>query len=239
MYTDDGSGGGTLNRDAVHRLVGFSRHSPMLEGICELVSSDAFGPPLVVFVADRREMRQMYDSLMDEAEARICQPLWSYRRFNVWKECRSRSDSIIAPQVRYLLVAGFELEIDSTHFQRESQTAQRDALLVALALELHRRRHADWPQKLAQLVPRLLPAIPPDRYTGGPLKYRRDNGRPVLYSVGPDKTDNGGRLDAPGNIPTSGYPVAMQAGQPADWILWPPLRVDLPLSGHQPPDTEN
>ena len=62
----------------------------------------------------------------------------------------------------------------------------------------HRRRaprakHGKHPEKLSELVPEFLPAVPPDPYDGRPLRPRRGEGGLVLYSVGRDRKDDGGR----------------------------------------------
>jgi len=74
--------------------------------------------------------------------------------------------------------------------------------LVALALEAHRVRVGDYPDELAALVPDDLESLPRDPYRrdGGPLRYLRDTGpgeRRILYSVGPDRVDQGGSARDP------------------------------------------
>jgi hypothetical protein len=56
------------------------------------------------------------------------------------------------------------------------------------------------PERLDQLVPRYLDALPLDRYDGSPLRYARS--APVVYSVGTDFTD-----DAPA-VPSAADPRA-------------------------------
>ena len=57
-------------------------------------------------------------------------------------------------------------------FSAAERTIQiRDATEVAIALTLWKRRHGQWPERLEQLVPELLPAVPPDRVDGKPLRY--------------------------------------------------------------------
>ena len=69
----------------------------------------------------------------------------------------------------------------------------RDATEVAIALTLWKRRHGQWPERLEQLVPDLLPAVPPDRADGKPLRYVVRDGQAVVYSIGQDRDDDGGR----------------------------------------------
>jgi hypothetical protein len=66
---------------------------------------------------------------------------------------------------------------------------------VALAVERFRKTHGRWPDNLAVLVPEFLGELPVDPYNGLPLKFRRLADGVVIYSVGPDREDNGGKLD--------------------------------------------
>ena len=52
---------------------------------------------------------------------------------------------------------------------------------------------------LADLVPRFLAAVPTDPFNGAPLRYKRSEQGFIVYSIGPDGHDDGGRekpLDA-------------------------------------------
>ncbi len=73
--------------------------------------------------------------------------------------------------------------------------AQVRCLLALVAVERHRLRHGRWPDKLGELTPALLAEVPLDPYDGKPLRYRRLPDGVVVYSVGEDGVDNGGRLD--------------------------------------------
>ncbi|MDH7501529.1 MAG: hypothetical protein QHJ82_02285, partial [Verrucomicrobiota bacterium] len=65
---------------------------------------------------------------------------------------------------------------------------------VACALERHRLAKGRYPETLAELAPGFISRVPADPVNGGPLKYRLiDQDRYVLYSVGPDGVDDGGK----------------------------------------------
>ena len=66
------------------------------------------------------------------------------------------------------------------------QKTNFDFARLALALAAHKADHGDSPVSLADLVPDYLPEIPIDRFSGGPLNYRKQIGGYVLYSVGPN-----------------------------------------------------
>jgi len=68
----------------------------------------------------------------------------------------------------------------------------RGTLLVA-ALELYRARTQEYPASLADLVPGILKALPPDPWSSEPFRYARITATEYkLYSVGADKEDDGG-----------------------------------------------
>jgi hypothetical protein len=68
-------------------------------------------------------------------------------------------------------------------------------LKVVAALERYRKEKGGWPGKLEELTPKLLSAVPLDPYDGKPLRYRVGGGGVVVYSVGPDGSDNGGNIN--------------------------------------------
>ena len=72
--------------------------------------------------------------------------------------------------------------------------AQQQLLLTALALQAYHLRHGVYPETLALLVPCLLHALPPDPFSQiAPLCYHRHAGTYLLYSIGPDGVDDGGK----------------------------------------------
>lgn len=80
----------------------------------------------------------------------------------------------------------------------ESKRLDALATRVVLAIMRYDRRHGTLPPALEALVPEFLDALPFDPFTSSTLRYRIDEQAPggfVLYSVGLDGVDNGGRLD--------------------------------------------
>ena len=90
-------------------------------------------------------------------------------------------------------------------------------LLLALALQAYKAEHGAYPETLSKLVPEILAKEPDDFFakTGG-FGYRRDKERYILYSVGPDGIDNGGRaiIDSsqPANSTLRTYPQVNSKG---------------------------
>jgi hypothetical protein len=71
--------------------------------------------------------------------------------------------------------------------------AARDLTVTAIALKRYELKHGQLPEKLDQLVPEFLPAVPIDCFSGKPLHYQlQTTGAYLLYSVGEDGHDDGG-----------------------------------------------
>jgi len=64
---------------------------------------------------------------------------------------------------------------------------------TALAAARYRAKTGQWPARLADLVPDYLPEVPVDPFDGKPLRMATKDGRIVLYSVGRNGKDDGGR----------------------------------------------
>jgi hypothetical protein len=76
---------------------------------------------------------------------------------------------------------------------------QNGLLLVVLALHAYRLEHGHYPASLAELAPAYLKKLPDDPFAlQGTFQYRLDSNNYVLYSVGPDGKDDGGKpIDDP------------------------------------------
>jgi hypothetical protein len=83
---------------------------------------------------------------------------------------------------------------------RAEQAGQN--LRVAFALAAYLADEGRYPAKLADLAPKHLPEVPDDLFAGKPLVYRPGEKGYLLYSVGPNGKDDGGRVagdDPPGD----------------------------------------
>jgi len=86
-----------------------------------------------------------------------------------------------------------------------------DLARVACSLERYRLAHGEYPETLDALAPQFIAQIPHDIINGQPLHYRRtDDGKFLLYSVGWDEKDDGGRVTL-----TKGGSVDRNIG---DWV---------------------
>jgi hypothetical protein len=68
---------------------------------------------------------------------------------------------------------------------------------VAVAAERFRLDHAGaWPESIAELVPRYLKTAPIDPFSGEPIRLVPKGQEVRVYTIGPDRRDNGGPATA-------------------------------------------
>lgn len=79
-----------------------------------------------------------------------------------------------------------------TQLAARAETQQQVAL-TALAVERYRLNHNAVPEQLSQLQPDYLKTVPIDPFDGKPLRYQQRNSGYVVYSIGEDRTDEGGK----------------------------------------------
>lgn len=79
-----------------------------------------------------------------------------------------------------------------------SAEARRRAALAAIATERYRLAHgSERPERLNQLVPDLIAKEPVDPFDDKPLRYKKLPTGYVIYSIGKDETDDGGKARSP------------------------------------------
>jgi hypothetical protein len=79
-----------------------------------------------------------------------------------------------------------------------------------LQIELFKRDHDRVPATLDELVPEYTSAVPLDPLSGQPFLYRVEHGKHVLYSVGSDRQDDGGRFGGWSALQTDGFDVDIE-----------------------------
>jgi hypothetical protein len=75
---------------------------------------------------------------------------------------------------------------------RDRAAMRRAVVLTGFGLAAYQKDHSRYPENLTALVPKYIEEIPIDRFSGKPLRYSRNKVGFLLYSVGPNRTDNGG-----------------------------------------------
>jgi len=77
--------------------------------------------------------------------------------------------------------------------QQEENDVRYELTRLALALAAYRADHGHYPARLADLVPTYRAELYEDPFTGNDLVYEPDAAGYLLYSVGPNRMDDGGR----------------------------------------------
>jgi len=96
----------------------------------------------------------------------------------------------------YRMVAPNLSAASRTKRQADSHTR---TVLVGLAAKRYQLAHDTLPKRLDELVPEYLDAVPTDPFDGKPLRYKHTDTGAIVYSVGEDGLDDGGKkLDAQG-----------------------------------------
>jgi len=87
---------------------------------------------------------------------------------------------------------------------------------IACALERYRLSRGAYPETLDALIPGFIPQLPRDIINGAPLKYHRtENGNFLLYSIGWNERDEGGK-----DVSEPSHPASLKNGDWA-WISRP------------------
>jgi len=68
---------------------------------------------------------------------------------------------------------------------------------VALAVQRYRLKAGRFPEKLADLIPMFLESVPKDPFDGKEMRYKKLEAGFVVYSIGPDLSDDGGKEKPP------------------------------------------
>ena len=99
----------------------------------------------------------------------------------------------------YILSAMLLPALGNAIVKEANGLAQVRSAQTALAVERFRRAHGKLPENLDALVPQFLYAVPADPFDGQPLRYHHWEKGYVIYSIGSDGEENGGR-ERPANV---------------------------------------
>lgn len=228
LYTDDGHGDGVVSAEGLsHFAVSLPKiqFNPRRGGN----GWNAFAAGALSAASSRRAATDEYERLVALLESQLSMPLRDvdFEQGPIAQVKRRLKEIEASPA---LTARYFPLTIllpgESAGYV-ERVLGEREGVVIGIALELYRRDHHRYPESLASLTPTLLPKLYDDRIAGGPVRYRLIDGAPVLYSVGVDRDDDGGRaaINPRGGAPDRRFAARWQ--QPArggpidgDWILF-------------------
>jgi len=244
IYTDNGEGDGRL---ALHVAKDQNLFELLNSVMSDLTEAGAPSPtPLAngglamlampatnMVIASRKEMTDVYHRFVDSALEQLEKPLWETDKFPTMDEEFQALQRNPIDKFRYFFVSLLLPAHDTVRNRAVASHGERDGVLVGLALELYHREHGNWPASLEELSPRWLPELPVDQITGEPLKYHIADDRPVVYSLGSDSDDDGGKLPVECKGDAANYQVSspsrwkyanasqeMQDDFGGDWVIW-------------------
>jgi hypothetical protein len=241
VYTDNGHGDGRL-------ALNVSRDKNLFELIASVstegtVHTSAFSNPFLALlsipaanmaIAGRKEMIDTYDQVTNQALARLGTPYWTWSKEpSLDEEVQSLKKGRLYG-FRHFFVLLLAPSHDTFLNRVVASDTNREGVFIGMALELYHREHGKWPESLSELSPKYLPTLPADPITGKPLHYKIVDDRPIVYSVGVDGDDDGGRLakNKDGEIHADyaepnhfgkDHPAVSTAETDGDWVIWSTL----------------
>ncbi|MBL8761433.1 MAG: hypothetical protein JNL50_09045, partial [Phycisphaerae bacterium] len=236
IYSDDANGDGHLTADGARLLRSYmgnlyigDRVDPWRD-VPDKVRHAIEVPALSLAGASRKENRDLFAGMVARTAA--------YAALNPWDRPNLSPDEEVREFLpthgawRYPLVAILMPALSRAVWSYDRTFQTRDALLVAIACELYKRRFGEYPPSLDALPSSLLAHTPLDVFDGKPLRYTLRDANPLIYSLGPDRKDDHARPFAKPNPGGPRWMTAQQAKEAltgptaaeidGDWVLWPP-----------------
>jgi len=220
-FTDDGFGNGRLTAQGVKY---FAWVSPRER---KNWIDTAFEPVAGLVVPSRKALATVFARFTDRAATNLKLPM----RDADWRAVQDELNKGMLDGGRAIEAVPDYRRVQETV---ERTLGRRDGLLVGIALEVYRREHGKYPENLSDLVPQLLLEVPADRITGEPVRFRIVNSQPLVYSVGADRKDDGGRPARARTsqenryVPESQIAAVWDATPDStpdgDWVLYPTLK---------------
>lgn len=215
MYTDDGAGDGRLLAHSTRFRVDGEIATPAAIWFGDDVETKLLAPLVSWRSPGRREVLEIYHRAMDATEAACAEPWWRFSGL---------------PEPPELQLAMFPT-LSNAYLLSQETAQELGASLVAIALSRYRRLHGRWPAALDEAPLDGASDAIVDFHTGGSLRYRLVEDGPLLYSLGADKDDDGGRPAVnPAEEKRSRHWAPLAPGEEAedgDWILLPATKPEV------------
>ena len=225
VYSDDGEGDGRMTHEGIkvmQKLQQSLMNAPspdmgMDEQLSDFIYS-AIGPASLVTLASRKESSELLNKWMNVAEVEFNRP-W----FSRGDELYELEETLKSNELKYAVIGMIMPAVELVDNASERACARRDGVDLALAMYRFHATNDRWPESTDELTPEFIPAIPIDRLTGDPIQFKIVDGSPVVYGLGSDLDDDGGKpiFDYP-NAESPKISNNIEANpQDGDWILWP------------------
>jgi hypothetical protein len=165
-----------------------SKNSGEWEGITK---EDIPIPLRAKFYYQPNRTKQLYaDAALVQIE-NVSQPCYALKEVPIYAAIPEGINVYFTPNAVGKILAAFSMaSLNSSVHKKCEDTMLLNATRLLLALRAYHQDQGEYPEKLDELVPRYLSAIPEDPFRAGPLQYTED--RAAIYSVGSNLTDAGG-----------------------------------------------
>ena len=148
-------------------------------------------------VSGRRDFDELYFLNCVDAYSRAAKQTLP-KRIDTAEEVSDRIQEMKRSKYPYLLSGLFLPGLGKALNKDAVSIAYLRVTQTALAIERYRLAHHDrLPETLRETLPNSLDILPTDPFDGDVLRYKRLDQGFVVYSVGPDREDNGGEEEKP------------------------------------------
>ena len=229
-YTDDGDGDGRFTPQGVkfltssNQLWGLGTPSPGEDNV-QRWSETLFGPASLFVAASRKEVTQRSNQLLDQVIEDANKPFWEANHFDLDAELKQ-------DPYKYALLDLMLPAVQQVRFAMDRSLGRQEGVRGAIALQRYHQKNGKWPKSWDEIPKPMLPAAPIDQLTGEPMRFKIVDDRPLIYSVGNDRDDDGGKdLVAKRGMPMPAQtlsrarfipaPKATEKTPDGDWIVWP------------------
>ena len=216
VYSDDGEGDGVLLLNLPimdeYNTMQFTKNS---SGVSDAVTF-FFAPAATFTYLSRKEALHMYHTYMDRLQERFDADVLS----PIGVDTVVDGVDVLHEPERAFPVSLLAPALDLAGSAAAQTRLRRDATLLAVALERKRRANGAWPVSLEELVPEYMAQVPRCPFDGGPLRYELREGKPLIWSVGQDLSDDGA-IDKIGRLKTLDSPrTPVNPRSSEDLLLW-------------------
>jgi hypothetical protein len=200
FFTDDGRGNGwfRLDRKALLPFVSTVESLSLANGglgggtppTASLAAATLSGPAAALIVQDRKTTHAFFERMATRFEEASALPLRDHAKITAAD--REFHEEVAADPVGLLLPRVLMPAFGQAARSYAVDRSWRDAMVTTCAALRFRADTGAWPARAEYLVPKYLPAVPLDPWTGTPIRMATDAGGFRMWSTGEDGRDDGG-----------------------------------------------
>ena len=178
FFTDDGDGDGRVTREGLKATAIFERSAAAL-----------LEPAAMALTPSRAEFHAANEIMTARVERFASLPPWRWAEEFGPADLDSPSSSAMGDYFISSQAVFWLPRVVPTGMALAQLEVHRDRARVGVALCRHHAQTGAWPERLDELVPSFLHAVPPDPFDGKPMRYALRDGVPTVWVIGPDRID--------------------------------------------------